>query len=106
MSTGYAATLTLRRCLAAPRRPQLAGLAEEFGASELATALPDALDTLQPWFVGDHVAAIGSWALFYIIEGLAIAAVLKKYPDNPEKAVRGAAAALAGKLRLMRCALM
>lgn len=42
----------------------------------------------EPLFLVDHVAAIGGWLGFYVIEAMAIAAVLKSYAGDQSAAVR------------------
>ncbi|WIA21123.1 hypothetical protein OEZ85_005438 [Tetradesmus obliquus] len=73
---------------------------EPLGLPKLETLLLDVLDRLAavelqsgqfaPLFVWDHVAAVGMWAAIYIIEVFAILSVLKRYPDDAQKAARQA----------------
>jgi hypothetical protein len=58
------------------------------GVQQLADALPSLMDDLAPMFVVDHVAAASSWLVFYLIEALAIVAVLDRYPNDKDSAVR------------------
>ncbi|KAF6263226.1 hypothetical protein COO60DRAFT_1267627 [Scenedesmus sp. NREL 46B-D3] len=53
-------------------------------------AVQQNLGQFAPLFVWDHVAAVGMWALIYIIEVFAILSVLQRYPDDAQKAARQA----------------
>lgn len=46
------------------------------------------MDVFAPVVLYDHVAAVGAWALLYVIEVIVIVSVLNKYPDDAQKAVR------------------
>lgn len=60
-----------------------AGTSSSTSVLELLQALPP------PLFVADHVAAFAGWLGFYLIEAVAIAAVLKTYAGDQAAAVSG-----------------
>ena len=62
------------------------------GISQLAPALLSAEEEFAPLFLADHVAAIASWVGFYVIEAVAIGAVLRTYAGNKAGAVSRAGA--------------
>ncbi|KAK9824593.1 hypothetical protein WJX72_011558 [[Myrmecia] bisecta] len=59
------------------------GVLDQVGYSQLAEVWPKVLDQVSPLFVGDHVVAVASWIVFYVIEAVAIMAVLNRPDDNP-----------------------
>lgn len=64
------------------------GLVGEVGYDKLGEILPHTVDRFAPLFFADHVAAIGSWILFYTIEAVAIMSVLNRFPNDGEAASR------------------
>ncbi|KAK9837299.1 hypothetical protein WJX81_004912 [Elliptochloris bilobata] len=65
---------------------KLFGLVGDVGFRQLADTLPTVVDRFSPLFVGDHVVAVGSWILFYVIEAAAVITVLKTHPDAGDAA--------------------
>ena len=63
-------------------------LVGDVGLHRVSEALPAAFEGFTPMFLGDHVVALSSWLLFYIVEAVAIYAVLKRHPDDAEKAAK------------------
>ncbi|KAK9917944.1 hypothetical protein WJX75_009983 [Coccomyxa subellipsoidea] len=64
------------------------GLMGEVGVHQVSDVLPSVTERFAPLFLGDHVVALGSWLLFYIIEAVAVYSVLNKYPNDAEAAAR------------------
>lgn len=53
---------------------------------QLPNLLPQMYEALSPMFLWDHVAALSSSLLFYVIEAAAIIAILRQYPDDTAQA--------------------
>ncbi|CAK0786996.1 hypothetical protein CVIRNUC_010212 [Coccomyxa viridis] len=60
----------------------------EIGVHSITDALPSVADRFAPLFLHDHVVALSSWLLFYIIEAVAVYSVLAKYPNDADAAAR------------------
>lgn len=66
-------------------------LLSEIGTHRVTDVVSQHVDRFAPLFVGDHMVALAGMTLFYIIDAVAIYAVLKQHPhdtDAAEKAAR------------------
>lgn len=65
---------------------KLAGLTAADGLIDVFGVIETQAAEFSPLFLWDHVAAIGSWLCFYMIESVAVLSILQQYPDDSSQA--------------------